>query len=187
MSGFLQKVVDAWRQRGAEPPTTSFVPKASSARHEQTSKEQVPPVDVPKPPEPYPGNFYGFPFFIRLRMGERVLDGYPKVPIRDTTTGETKWGSRMEWSFPGPDKMQVDWVDDPERGLNKRTIEHPEDALGSEGRLGDDMQVRFERILTIGKNQVVYALYCPAKGIRLAYGFDRKAFEPGYQPVEAEL
>jgi hypothetical protein len=77
-------------------------------------------------------------------------------------------------------KLRIDWIDDERRGLTNRKLAKPEDALGAEGRIGD-MHLRFERILDLGRNQVVFALYCPEKNIRLAYGFARAIFDPTYK------
>jgi hypothetical protein len=49
-----------------------------------------------------------------------------------------------------------------------------------------DMRLRFEKVLDLGQNQIVYALYCPEKNIRLAYGFDRLIFEPTYKKPVSE-
>ena len=40
--------------------------------------------------------------------------------------------------------------------------------------------MHFERVFDLGRNQVVYALYCPTHNFRMAYGFDRLIFEPTY-------
>ncbi len=127
-----------------------------------------------------PGNFYSFDFFIEVQLREIVNIGYPKVPLRDMTSGNIRWGSKMEWSWPDPSKPRQCWIDDEQAGLAQRRLEQPEDALGAEGRIGD-MRLRFEQILDLGENQIVYALYCPDKQIRLAYGFNRLLFEPSYK------
>ena len=142
------------------------------------------PVNRPLPnPSPrvtaVPGNFYSFEFFIELKSGDVVHVGYPKICVRDQTTGAVRWGSKIEWAWPDPAKRRVAWVDHEDRGLQSRTLAMPEDALGAEGMIGDT-HFRFEKILDLGKNQIVYALYCAEKKIRLAYGFDRHVFEPTY-------
>ncbi len=122
------------------------------------------------------GSFYSFEFFIELKINNVVHIGYPKVCVRDVISGAMRWGSKLDWSWPDPAKPRAGWIDDEQRGFANRTPQKPEDAIGAEGRIGD-MHLRFERILEFGKNQVVYALYCPEKNIRLAYGFDRTIFE----------
>jgi hypothetical protein len=83
--------------------------------------------------------------------------------------------------------LQIDWVDDPERGIGARHIERPEDMLGAEGML-QVHRFRFERILDLGNNVVVYALFNPDKQMRMAYGFNRDAVEPGYvSPARREI
>jgi hypothetical protein len=123
------------------------------------------------------GNFYSFEFFIELKINDVAHIGYPKFAVRDITTGAVRWGSKLDWSWPNPAKLRAAWMDDEQRGFTNRTLQKPEDAVGAEGRIGD-MHLRFERILEFGQNQIVYALYCPEKNIRLAYGFDRTIFEP---------
>ena len=86
-------------------------------------------------------------------------------------------GSRLDWSWPDPAKCRVPWIDDEKLGFISRMLARPEDALGTEGRIGD-MNLSFEKILDLGQNQVVYALHCPEKNIRLAYGFARAIFKP---------
>lgn len=127
-----------------------------------------------------PGNFYSFDFFIELKINDVVHVGYPKVCIRDMKTGELRWGSRADWAFPDPAKPRAAWTDDEQRGFTKITPAKPEDPIGAESRIGD-MHLCFERILELGRNQIVYALYSPEKNIRLAYGFDRTIFEPTYK------
>lgn len=85
----------------------------------------------------------------------------------------------MEWSWPDPSKARVPWIDDNQRGLTRRTLASVEDVLGAEGTIGGKL-IRFERILDLGHNQVVYALYCPTENFRMAYGFDRLIVEPTY-------
>jgi|SRR6516162_2433125 len=150
-----------------------------------SSKSLTPTVPQPRPlVEPRPdlvaGNFYSFDFFIELKINDVVHLGYPKVCIRDMMTGELRWGSRADWAFPDPAKLRAAWTDDEQRGFTKTTIAKPDDAIGAEGRIGD-MHLRFEKILELGRNQIVYALYCPEKNIRLAYGFGRTIFEPTYK------
>jgi hypothetical protein len=82
--------------------------------------------------------------------------------------------------LPNPAKARATWIDDEQRGIASRTLTNVEDVLGAEGKIGD-MHLRFEKVLDLGQNQVVYALFCPEKNIRLAYGFDRRVFEPTYK------
>jgi hypothetical protein len=150
----------------------------------------------PRPPMPgapskqgelVPGNFFLFEMFLLVSIAGKVHIGSPKVPIRNTLTGEVRWGSKPQHSYPQPDSVQIPWLDDPERGIGARQIAKPEDMLGAEGRLGDH-RFRFERILDLGRNVVVYALLNPDKQTRMAYGFNRDAVEPGYlSPAEMEM
>jgi hypothetical protein len=134
---------------------------------------------VESKPDLFPGNFLNFEFFIEIKVGDLVHLGYPKIPIRDMTTKLVRWGSKMDWSWPDPSKTRIPWVDDDQRGLTHRTLASAEDVLGAEGTIGGKL-LRFERILDLGHNQVVYALYCPVENFRMAYGFDRLIFEPTY-------
>jgi hypothetical protein len=106
--------------------------------------------------------------------------GSPKVRRRDQLNRTERWGDPLDWCWPNPNQRRVAWVDDERHGLTQRTLARAEDALGAEGSLGD-LHLRFERILELGRNQVVYALYSPEKNRWLAYGFDRTLFEPTYQ------
>ncbi|MBB5059955.1 hypothetical protein HDF16_004689 [Granulicella aggregans] len=171
------------RQEAAKPLT--FVPPVSASLQTASSERSVPSATEAKTPakslpERPPGNFYSFEFFIELEFRGVVNLGYPKVPLRDMRTGVVRWGSSMEWSWPDPAKTRARWQDDAEAGLLQRSIEHPEDALGAEGSIGE-IRLTFDALLDKGENQVVYALYCPEKQIRLAYGFDRTLFEPTHQ------
>jgi len=170
---FLQRLIG--RTKNSSPP--SVVPPAEPApaalQLDVAAKTPAP----ARPAELIPGNFFQFEFFIELVIGERLLLGLPKVCIRNTQTQEISWGSSLEWAWPNPAKTRVRWTDDEERGVNRKTLDNPEDILGAEGSLGD-MRLRFERILHAGNNQIVYALYCPEKNIRLAYGFARDQLCP---------
>jgi hypothetical protein len=134
---------------------------------------------VESKPDLVPGNFLSFEFFIELKVGDRVHLGYPKIPVRNTTTKLVRWGSNVEWAWPNPSKARVPWIDDDQRGVTHRTLASVEDVLGAEGMIGGKL-MRFERILDLGRNQIVYALYCPTHNFRMAYGFDRLIFEPTY-------
>jgi hypothetical protein len=161
---FLQRLIG--KTKNSSPP--SVVPAPAAPQRAVAAKAPAP----ARPAELIPGNFFQFEFFIELPIGERLLLGLPKICIRNTQTQEISWGSKLEWAWPNPAKSRVRWTDDGERGVNRKTLENPEDILGAEGSLGD-MRLRFERILHLGNNQIVYALYCPEKNIRLAYGFAR--------------
>ncbi len=173
-----------------------FLPKrllalAKSWRSPSAQLSFLPPLDSPKRgveplkstvesrPDLVPGNFSNFEFFIELKVGDFVHIGYPKIPIRDMTTKVVRWGSKVEWAWPDPSKTRISWADDDQRGLTHRTLASVEDVLGAEGMIGGK-QMRFERILDVGRNQIVYALYCPTHNFRMAYGFDRLIFEPTY-------
>jgi hypothetical protein len=116
--------------------------------------------------------------FLQVSIAGKVHIRSPRVPIRNTMSGEVRWGSKLEHMHPGPNSAQIPWVDDPERGIGGRQIGKPEDMLGAEGKLGEH-RFRFEKILDLGKNVVVYALLNPDKQIRMAYGFEQDAVEPG--------
>ncbi len=127
-----------------------------------------------------PGNFYSFEFFIELKINDVVHLGHPTVCLTNMCSGVVRWGPSIDWLLPDPKKRRVPWVDDEQNGFANRTLLKPEDALGAEGSIGN-MRLRFEQILDLGRNVVVYALYCPEKDIRLAYGFNRQVFEPSYK------
>lgn len=173
---FLNRLLGIVNRSGNPSVQPSIVPPFEI--QERNVARPEPPV-APRP-DLIPGNFFSFEFFIELKIGDVVRVGYPKVCIRDTSTGVLRWGSKAEWSWPDPSKMRIAWVDDEQRGLSQRTLASVEDVLGAEGKIGD-MRLRFEKILDLGRSQIVYALYCPEKNIRLAYGFDRLAFEPDVQ------
>jgi hypothetical protein len=137
------------------------------------------PVSPPPPAEPIPGNFLLFEMFLQVPIGGALHIGSPKVAIRNMNGGEVRWGAKMELAFPGPNSVKAPWVDDAERGIAVRQIAKPEDILGAEGSIGEH-QFRFERILDLGANVVVYSLLNLEKQFRLAYGFNRDAVEPGY-------
>lgn len=140
-----------------------------------------------KQAELVPGNFFFFEMFLRVPIGGTVHLGSPKVAIRDITTGEVRWGSKPQHSYPQPDSVQISWIDDPESGISARPISKPEDMLGAEGIFGEH-RFRFERILDLGKNVVVYALLDVDRQIRMAYGINRDAVDPGYiSPSEIEM
>jgi hypothetical protein len=169
-SGFLKRILDIGKSNTEEPvrPAVAGPPISSpaiSSRPEDAAQGT-----------PLPGNFYSFEFFIELTLGDAVHLGYPKFCIRYTSTGLVRWGSKIEWAWPDPAKRRIAWLDDEHKGLKNKSLTTPDDALGAEGAIGD-MRLRFERILDYGKNQIVYALYCPEKNIRLAYGFDRGIFQ----------
>jgi hypothetical protein len=127
-----------------------------------------------------PGRYYSFKLFIDITVnGNRHL-GYAKQAIRDIgkTPPVIRWGSSMELSWPSPEIPHARWIDDPKSGLLGRTITSPEDFLGAEGTIGDK-RYRFEQILDLGKNQVVFSLFRPENQTRIAYGFSREIFECG--------
>lgn len=174
-SKFLKSRFGIGSRSGAAPEQPATSPMPGSAQRDPA----IAPASAQKPPEPVPGNFHRFEFFIQLKIGDTVHIGSPKVAIRNSVTGVVRWGATPEWQYPGPNHLQIPWVDDERNGLTSRKLERPEDILGAEGRIGD-MRLSFERILDLGRNVVVYALYAPEKNIRLAYGFNRDAVEPGY-------
>jgi hypothetical protein len=178
---FLNRLRGIVNKIGTPSAQPSIAPSPEPVKRIAT---QTKPQVKPKP-ELVPGNFYSFEFFIELKIQDVVHLGYPKVCTRDTSTGRTRWGSNVEWAWPNPAKAHVAWIDDEQRGITSRTLASVEDVLGAEGKIGD-MRLRFEKILDLGQNQIVYALYCPEKNIRLAYGFDRRVFEPTHKKPIAE-
>lgn len=97
------------------------------------------------------------------------------------TTGQVRWGERPSDFVALLQKPHLLWTDDPVRGVNEKTLENPEDVLGAEGTIGGK-HVRFERILHLGSNVVVYALFCPEGDFRTAYGWGREVSNPLYVP-----
>ena len=67
------------------------------------------------------------------------------------------------------------WIDDPEKGLSRRPLTAPDHWLGGERTIGG-RRYRFKEILDLGKNQVVYSLFNPDTGARIAYGFSWAIF-----------
>ena len=86
----------------------------------------------------------------------------PSLPMCSESCGNPAFLVRIKTRMP--------WVDDPERGVGSKTLERVEDVSGAEGMIGGKL-VRFEKILEVGENQVVYGLHCPSMDCRLAYGF----------------
>ena len=141
-----------------------------------------PPQPKPQPAgDPVPGNFFYFPYELDLEIAGVVQIGRPKKAVRNEATGEVRWGENLRdiSPLPDPNRPRLRWTDDPARGVNQRTIENPEDVLGAEGMFSDK-PARFESILDLGRHIVVYALFCPDHNFRIAYGWPRKVFQPGY-------
>jgi len=132
------------------------------------------------PQELVPGNYYFFELFIEIEINGATHLGYPKRAIRDMGTNPplVRWGSPMNLCWPDPKIPRVKWMDVPTKGLSGRTITSPEDVLGAEGMVGDKTY-RFEQILDMGKNVVVFSLSCPENHTRTAYGFSRDMFQSG--------
>ncbi|WP_263352725.1 hypothetical protein [Acidicapsa acidisoli] len=141
-------------------------------------RKETRPASPPQPATPVPGNFFYFEVFIELKLGGAVYIGYPKVAIR-SSNNEVRWGSKMEFSWPDPSKPHAPWIDDPERGIAHRTLDSVEDVLGAEGTIGG-RRYRFETILELGNNVIVYGLYNPETRTRTAYGFSRGVFDGTY-------
>jgi hypothetical protein len=173
----LSAIVKSWRSSSAQ---LSFLPPLESPKRSVEAVTST----VESKPDLVPGNFLNFEFFIELTVGDLVHLGYPKIPIRDTTTKLVRWGSRVEWAWPDPSKPRIPWIDNDQRGLAHRTMASVEDVLGAEGVIGGKL-MRFEQILDLGRNQIVYALFCPTHNFRMAYGFDRLIFEPAYVKARA--
>jgi hypothetical protein len=155
--------------------------RGSQTTHQASppARQSPPRLDDATPREPFPGNFYLFEVFIAIMLDRNEHLGYPKQPIRDTGKSPpvVRWGSRIDLMYPKDATSRVRWIDDSRNGLSTRPHNAPEDWLGAEGMVGDK-RFRFERILDMGKNQVVFSLFNPELGIRIAYGFDRKVFAP---------
>lgn len=86
------------------------------------------------------------------------------------------WGTRADRWLPKSDKDKVRWIDDSTNGLTRRPRRSPEDWLGAEGALSEDMKLVIDGILQTGKNEVVFSLFNPKRGIRIAYGFPLRIF-----------
>jgi hypothetical protein len=130
----------------------------------------------PGSPEILP-NYRFFNFFIAVTIGGVAHLAYPKRPVRDVGKNPPviRWGTPVELAVRDSAIRRVHWVDDSLNGLSGRTITSPEDLLGAEGVVGN-RKYRFELILEVGKNQVVYGLFCNENQTRVAYGFSRKLF-----------
>lgn len=141
-------------------------------------RETLMPKDAP--PQLVPGNYYSFEMFIEIAIGGKTYLGYPKLAIRDIgkTPPVIRWGSSPKLAWPNPAIPRAPWIDVPNKGLGGRTITSPEDVLGAEGMVGNK-RCRFEQILEVGKNQVVFSLFCPQDQTRIAYGFSRDMFLSG--------
>ena len=134
---------------------------------------------LPASPQEQPaGNFYLFQFFIVITLDGVEYVGIPKQAIRDTgkSPPTVVWGTRIDRCLPKEDKDKVRWIDDLTNGLVRRPRRSPEDWLGAEGSLGDDMKLVIDGILQTGKNEVLFSLFNPQRRIRIAYGFSLKIF-----------
>jgi hypothetical protein len=181
--GFLKRLWKLSAGSSSSPIQLNLEPPKAAPEQPRQPR----PVSSPNQGERVPGNFYRFEMFLQVPIDGTVHIGSPKVPIRDARSGEVSWASKLEHLYPGPNSVQIPWIDHPERGISAREIRKPEDILGAEGRLGEH-RFRFERILELGRSVVVYALLNPDKQMRMAYGFNREAVEPGYvNPSIAEI
>ena len=66
-------------------------------------------------------------------------------------------------------------VDNPKSVAAMQNLRKPEDLLGIEGNLGDK-KLSFEMILDIGRNEIIYSLFCEQEQFRIAFGFPRAMF-----------
>jgi hypothetical protein len=175
LSDLLGKVIHKWRS--ASVRLSPFPAPRDKPLPEATKPVSDGPVS---PPELVPGNYYSFKFFIEITIGGTTHLGYPKQAIRDMgkTPPVTVWGSQVELAWPNPAIPRVPWIDNGKKDLTGLTS--PEDLLGAEGTLGDHTTYRFEKILDVGKNQVVYSLLCDQNRTRIAYGFSRDLFKQEY-------
>ncbi len=128
-------------------------------------------------PQDLPGNYFFFELFIEISVGGVSYLGYPKQAIRDLgcTPPVLRWASPIKLAYPDPAVPRLPWIDDPITGLLQRTINSPEDVLGSEGLVGG-RKYRFEKILQETKGQIVYSLFNDASKTRIAYAFSREMF-----------
>jgi hypothetical protein len=159
---FLQRLME--RMKAGSDAVPSVVPAVEERRRPNQADAA--------PPEGVPGNFFSFKFLLILKIGEVEYVGSPSYPMRDSSPAGVRWIVKTHERYAGNDMLRMEWKDDERHGIRGRTVEAPEDLLSVEGLVGD-MRLRFERILPSGPNVVVYALYCPEKNIRVAYGFFR--------------
>jgi hypothetical protein len=175
----LQRLVSSLPFRQEKPASLNLEripPKPSEPK-----RSAAPPVPAVPPRQRFPGNFFSFKFCINLAIGDQVWHGVPVHPITDPL-GKLHWGSQSEeFLFE-----RLPWLDDPVKGVNCRVLENIEDVLGAEGGMSPDLPLRFESILDVRKNTIVFALFNPTKGIRVAYSFPRRAFQKGYIPPSAD-
>ncbi len=117
--------------------------------------------------------FYLFNFEMEVTIRGVVETAY-RAQCFNLASGQQRWGTL---TMPEPGIIKAQWIDDERNGLSSRKLDKPEDALGAEGSIGD-LRLRFERILQVSPNKqfVVFALYCPERNIRVAYGFERRIF-----------
>lgn len=167
---FLERLLMRAKDSGDAPVTLNL---------QATVRETPSPKPLQPKPDLVPGNFLMFGFFIELKIGGVSYLGFPNVPTRNTITGVVRWGAKLEDNAANLSKPRIPWVDDPERGFSHRTLVRAEDALGAEGTVADK-RLRFEQILDLGNHVVVFALYGAEQNFRMAYGFDRAAFDPAY-------
>jgi hypothetical protein len=174
LSEWFSSLVGKWRSDSVQP---SIFP----ALRDKPLPEAVKQASERSPSQPtlVPGNYYFFNFFIELTIDGTTYLGYPKRALRDVgqTPPVTAWGAPVELAWPNPAVPRMPLVLDPEKGLTGRTITSPEDLLGVEGTLGDDKRYCFEKILDVGRNQVVYSLFCEQNRTRIAYGFSLELFK----------
>ena len=138
---------------------------------------------MPAPPdqgELVPGNFLTFDFFLQFNIKDRVCTGFPARPMRiRSLTGAptiTRWVIPIEIFLAKPPLPTLCWIENAERGIGDRDIQSIEDLLGAEGMIQEHL-FRFEQILDAEPKQVVYALFNPQSGSRIAYSFERKFIE----------
>ena len=163
---FGTHVVETWRQI----PTRSHPPSREEGSSPDTFGRGVPRSG------PVSGPFSSSEFLLELTIQGVLHLGHPKIHRVDPWTGAEHWRDPLDWCWPNPNQRRVAWVDDPEQGLTKRTLTRAEDALGAAGSVGG-LRLRFARILELGQNQVVYALYSPEQDLWFAYGFDRTLWQ----------
>jgi hypothetical protein len=158
-------------------PNKPMTGPPSETRLHTTTKTSAEEVSAPRLPELVPGNYYSFDFLIEITNKGASYIGHPCRAIRHVVGGHhvTSWGADIKYLAPTPAIARIAWIDDPEKGLSQRELSIPEDLIGAEGIIGGK-RCLFEQILDLGKNVVVYSIYCYEQQFRVAYGFRRNMF-----------
>lgn len=126
-------------------------------------------------PAEFPGNYHFFEAFLEITLSGQTYLAQPKRALLNTAKAPhlLLWGTPLHLAVPHPSIRRVRWIDDPKTGLSVRAITCPKDVLGAEGQFGDK-KYRFEQVLQVTENQVVYSLVCDENQTRIAYGLPRE-------------